>query len=128
MTNKDISDIFREADASHRQATPDAVWQRVEASLPVAGNEARIRNLHQRNRMRYLTIAASFLVLAVAGWWVLVGSSDMSPSASTADTIQVEGELLLVPNHKPVFSDAIYQGVVIREGKPGDQLRACSPC
>ena len=128
MTNKDISEIIREADARHRHPTPEAVWQRVEASLPTAGNTARIRNLHQRNRMRYLTIAATFLVLAVAGWWVLVGSSDMTPSASTADAIQVEGELLLVPNHQPVFSEAIYQGVVIREGKPGDQLRACSPC
>ncbi|MFK8057173.1 MAG: hypothetical protein AB8F78_13705 [Saprospiraceae bacterium] len=124
MKKLPISEIMREADARHTQQTPPAVWDRIEASLPATGPSARVRQM----RTRYMTIAASFLVLAIAGWWTIVGT-DTPSLENTAETLNIEGSLELDPTHQAVFTDALYGGVLINEGTGGsDRLRACVRC
>lgn len=127
MKKLPISEIMRQADARQELQTPTAVWDRIEASLPSEKPVAKVRQL--RTRTRYLTIAASFLVLAVTGWWTLVGSHTLPPEA-TAEVLQFEGTLELAPNkHQPVFTEADYGGIVINEGTGGsDRLKACVRC
>jgi len=127
MKKQPISKIIRHAAAGQEQRTPTAVWDRIEASLPAEVRpEAKVRNLHTRRR--YMTIAASFLVLAIAGWWALVGL-DTSKANATAEVLNIEGSLELEPNQQNVFTDAFYGEVVINEGTGGsDRLRACQQC
>jgi len=127
MKQLPISEIMRQADARHEQQTPADVWNRIEASLPEERPMAKIRHMHTRRR--YLTIAASFLVLAVAGWWALIGSQPITAEAS-AEVLHIEGSLELDPtNQSPVFTEADYGEIVINEGTGGsERLRACSPC
>ena len=126
MKKQPISEIIRQADAQHELRTPAAVWDRIEASLPSEQPVAKVRQL--RTRTRYMTIAASFLVLAIAGWWTLIGSQPVA-SETTVDVLQIEGSLMLESDYQPVFTNADYRGVVINEGTGGsDRLRACTRC
>jgi len=126
MKKQPISEIIRQADAKHELRTPPAVWDRIEADLTAVQPVAQVRQL--RTRTRYMTIAASFLVLAIAGWWTLIGSQPANVE-STAESVQVEGSLRLEADYQPVFTNADYRGVVINEGTGGsDRLRACVQC
>ena len=126
MKKSSISEIMRAADARQEEQAPAAVWDRIESSLPAERTEAKVRQL--RTRTRYMTIAASFLVLAVAGWWTLMGSHT-TPLETTVEVLHIEGTLELVPTPQAVFTDAIYGEVTIIEGEEGsDWLRACVQC
>ncbi len=127
MKKQSISEIIRQAEAGQEQPTPATVWDRIEASLPAEGRPAaKVRQLNSRRR--YLTIAASFLVLAIAGWWALVGAHTSEPQ-STVEVLNIEGSLELEPNQQNVFTDAFYGEVIINEGTGGsDRLRACVQC
>lgn len=129
MKHKPIEDIVRDAASQHSTRTPSSVWDRVESQLPAS--QARVRQLNTQKASRFPAIAASLLAVVVATWWLLSGiesKTNLMPLSEMMPT--QEGSLEIVEQPKPVFSDALYNGVHIKDGAPGVQgeLRACVRC
>ena len=129
MKRKSIENIFKEAADKHSSPTPSGVWDRIEQELP--SSQARMRSLRPQKASRFPAIAASLLAFLVATWWLLSGiesTKDTLPLVNA--TTSEEGSLEIVNQPKPVFSDAVYEGIRVKDGAPGvkGELRACVRC
>ena len=124
---------MRQATDGRRDVPDAAVWERVAQEVP--SRVARIHRLRPPRRMRWapLAVAASLLLLIAVGvqWLLGVPAAETQErlAATRVESLDLGTEQAGDPLPARRLDAAVYEGVAIQEGTPGEgTLLACFRC
>lgn len=136
LTEDQLIDRLRDADARAERMPSQAVWERVDARLSAPATASPLRVVHRANhsRMRLLmSVAACLLAVFGLAWYFTSGPDDGAVLSEvdiqrTVERSQLEGALELEGERAPLRR-SIYDGVAVKVGELStDALQVCEAC